>query len=104
MFMRKYPIDYSGFLIDHPTVEEYVKAMVDPASAEIEHLSLLGAFEFLLKDVGIDLEVHYMDRSQGSEATKYRLDSREKGDGPVGTVRLLYRPCVIHSVLIELYC
>jgi ubiquitin thioesterase protein OTUB1 len=66
---------------------EYIKTI----DSEIDHQSLHALHKILLSPIDIVLEVHYLDRSEGTEVNthKWELDA---GLAPMGHVRLLYRP------------
>jgi len=63
-----------------------------PTSSEIDNVSLSALKDVFLSPAGIALEVHYLDRTEGSEVNMHRFDPVNPGGYTIGTIRLLYRP------------
>ena len=88
---------YKEFLPEGMSVDQYRQAHIDPASAEMEEMSLKCAYDLLLDGAGIVLEISYLDRSPGDKVNVHLYEPQEKPDNPdasksAPTMRLLYRP------------
>jgi len=89
--MKTRPGDYAPWLLGQ-TVDHYCDAQVMPTGSEIENVSLSALKDVFLSPAGIALEVHYLDRTEGSEVNMHRFDPVNPGGFTIGTIRLLYRP------------
>ena len=90
-WMKTRPGDYAPWLLGQ-TVDSYCDAQVMPTASEIDNVSLSALKDVFLSPAGIALEVHYLDRTEGSEVNMHRFDPVHPGGYTIGTVRLLYRP------------
>ena len=89
--MKTRPQEYVPWLPDQ-TVEEYCKTSVDSIASEIDHVGLMALKDVFLAPAGITIEIHYLDRSAGSEVNIHRFSPGQYIE--VGIIHLLYRPCV----------
>ena len=97
-YMNENASAYADFLPEGLTVDQYRQAHIDPASAEMEEMSLKCAYDMLLDPAGIVLEISYLDRSPGDKVNVH-LYEPEKADkaaqlnaGRKPMIKLLYRP------------
>ena len=89
---------YKDFLPEGMTIDQYRQAHIDPASAEMEELSLKCAYDLLLDGAGMALEISYLDRSPGDKVNTHLYEPQAPEGKPApdptsqGIVKLLYRP------------
>lgn len=82
---------YQGFIPDLRGVDDFIKDVLEPSSAEIEHLGMTLLVDALLKPIGISVEIVYLDRSEGTTVNSHVMESPNAPQGgPM--VHLLYRP------------
>jgi ubiquitin thioesterase protein OTUB1 len=82
---------YQDFIPDLRGVDDYVKDVLEPFSAEIEHLGMTLLVDVLLKPIGISVEIVYLDRSEGTTVNSHVMESPNASQGGA-MVHLLYRP------------
>lgn len=88
--------NYRGFIPDEINgVEGYCKELQAP-DMEIDHLGMSLLIDVLLKQVGIAVEILYLDRSQGAEVTSHIIQAMDDNGTPTfpggPMIHLLYRP------------
>ena len=89
---------YRDFLPEGMTIDQYRQAHIDPASAEMEELSLKCAYDLLLDGAGLALEISYLDRSPGEKVNIHLYEPQARDNEPEtsptsqATIKLLYRP------------
>ena len=96
--MKENGDDYVAFLPEGMTIDSYRQENVDPASSEMEELSLKAAYDMLFDRAGIELEVSYLDRSPGERANKHTYSPQKLADKPeegLPMAQVLYRPFVV---------
>lgn len=87
-WMQKYPDGYQAYLSE--SIQSYCRSSIEPAVCEIEHVGMTALVDVLIKPAGLAVEIHYLDRSPGTEVNAYRYSP---DSGPtLATFRLLYRP------------
>lgn len=86
-FMQVNSTQYEPFL--ETSVGEYCLQRIDPANQEIDHIGMQALTDAVIAPAYIGLEVLYLDRSTGDEATPHQFvpDSQQWP-----TIRLIYRP------------
>ena len=89
--MKTRPQEYAPWLLGQ-TVDEFCNNSIMPIGSEIENVGLSALKDVALSPAGITLEVLYLDRSEGDEVNMHRFSPVSGFD--IGTIRLLYRPCV----------
>ncbi|GAB7359809.1 hypothetical protein MBLNU230_g6978t1 [Neophaeotheca triangularis] len=87
-WMKTHQAGYAPYLLGE-TIDEYCNNRIMPINSEIEHVGLSALKDVLLSPAGIALEVLYLDRSSGDEASLHRFDAHGYN---LAFVRLLYRP------------
>ncbi|KAI5301958.1 hypothetical protein KEM56_001188 [Ascosphaera pollenicola] len=87
-----------SWLMTHPDVyeaflpiplREYVNQTVDTVKTEIDEIGLQALLDGVIKGSGFGVDILYLDRSEGQEATRHR--NLEPKEGNL-TITLLYRP------------
>jgi ubiquitin thioesterase protein OTUB1 len=81
---------YQDFIPDLREVDDYIKDVLEPFSAEIEHLGMTLLVDVLLKPIGISVEIVYLDRSEGTTVNSHVMENPNASQ--VAMVHLLYRP------------
>jgi ubiquitin thioesterase protein OTUB1 len=82
---------YQDFIPDLRGVDNYIKDILEPFSAEIEHLGMTLLVDVLLKPISISVEIVYLDRSEGTTVNTHIMESPNASQGGA-MVHLLYRP------------
>jgi ubiquitin thioesterase protein OTUB1 len=72
------------------TIDTY-RDTLQTVSAEMDELSLKAAYDLLCTPARVNIEVLYLDRSQGDTLTPHLYEPDVKTE-PIATIRLLYRP------------
>lgn len=78
---------YEAFL--STSVSEYVGSTVDVVKAQIDEIGLQALLDGVIKESGFGVDILYIDRSDGAEATRHHKLEPKEGN-PV--ITLLYRP------------
>ncbi|KAK6502286.1 hypothetical protein TWF506_002869 [Arthrobotrys conoides] len=98
-YMKFHPDTYAAFLIDHPTIEEYCGAQIEPYGVQIDHLGIKALIDILFFPAGLTVEISYLDRSDSDEVNVHKFEP-EAGFSPTSgsedevqnPLRMLYRP------------
>ncbi|KAK6522095.1 hypothetical protein TWF281_002662 [Arthrobotrys megalospora] len=98
-FMKVYPDAYEPFLVDHPTIDEYRGAQIEPYGVQIDHLGVKALIDALFIPAGLNVEISYLDRSDSDEVNVHKFEdestpasAEKKADQEQKTLRMLYRP------------
>ncbi|WPH01714.1 Hypothetical protein R9X50_00456600 [Acrodontium crateriforme] len=83
--------DYAPWLPGQ-SVTAFVDSQVMPIGSEIENVSMSALKDVLLSPASIQLEVLYLDRTDGVEPNMHRFDPQNSAHPIIGSIRLLYRP------------
>ncbi|EEQ35312.1 conserved hypothetical protein [Microsporum canis CBS 113480] len=79
---------YEAFL--SVPIEQYCSRTIDTVRTEIDEIGLQALVDGVIEASGFDVQILYLDRSQGDEVNAHQLTSQRNGS--LGTIKLLYRP------------
>ncbi|KAK6330918.1 hypothetical protein TWF718_003114 [Orbilia javanica] len=98
-FMKIYPDAYVPFLVEHPTIDEYRSAQIEPYGVQIDHLGVKALIDLLFIPAELSVEISYLDRSDSDEVNVHKFEdesapatAKKREDQEQRTLRLLYRP------------
>lgn len=98
-FMKVYPDAYAPFLVEHPTIDEYRGAQIEPYGVQIDHLGVKALIDVLFIPADLSVEINYLDRSDSDEVNVHRFEdesapasTKKREDREQRTLRVLYRP------------
>ena len=92
--MKTQPDDFAPF-VEGGSIAQYCSSAIEPFKVEIEHVGMKALIDCVVLPAHIDVEIMYLDRSEGSEVNSHNFEAKEKDSewkGEVPVIRLLYRP------------
>jgi ubiquitin thioesterase protein OTUB1 len=89
-YLQTHESDFSPFLADgtYSSIADFCRKEVDPMYRESDQLQIMA----LTLQVGVPVEVHYLDRSEGDSANVIRLPADDFGAPTNFQVSLVYKP------------
>ncbi|KAF3314998.1 hypothetical protein TWF173_004214 [Orbilia oligospora] len=96
-YMKCHPDAYAPFLIDHPTIDDYCGAQIEPYGVQIDHLGIKALIDVLFFPANLSVEISYLDRSDSDEVNVHTFEPddglKPNREGQIESpLRLLYRP------------
>ncbi|KAF3930180.1 hypothetical protein ABW20_dc0100832 [Dactylellina cionopaga] len=91
--LKLHPDAYEAFI--ETSIAEYCSSQIEPYTVQIDHIGVKALIDVLLIPAGFEVEISYLDRSDGNEVNVHRFEdeeAKEKGDKQQKTLRMLYRP------------
>ena len=79
---------YAAYVEDFDTFCSAFEAV----NSEMDEVTLRAAYDMLLDDAGVVLEIAYLDRSAGDAVNWHRHNPTDQTAQPIGHVSLLYKP------------
>ena len=93
--MKLHPEDYAPFLVEHPTIDDYRSAQIEPYGVQIDHLGIKALIDVLFFPADLSVEISYLDLSDSDEVNVHKFESessQKREDQEQRTLRMLYRP------------
>ncbi|KAK6496356.1 hypothetical protein TWF481_002381 [Arthrobotrys musiformis] len=97
-YMKIYPDAYVPFLVEHPTIDDYRSAQIEPYGIQIDHLGVKALIDAIFIPADLNVEISYLDRSDSDEVNIHKFEdestpaSAKKEGQEQRTLRMLYRP------------
>ncbi|KAK6341926.1 hypothetical protein TWF730_001410 [Orbilia blumenaviensis] len=96
-FMHINPDSYLPFLVEHPTIDDYRSAQIEPYGVQIDHLGVKALIDAIFIPAGLSVEISYLDRSDSDEVNIHKFEDesgtvKNTEDQAQKTLRMLYRP------------
>lgn len=85
--MKLNAVRYQAFL--PLPLDQYCAQRIDTVKTEIDEVGLQALVDGIIEPSGINVEILYLDRSQGDAVTPHILTPTRASSA---TIRLLYRP------------
>ncbi|EZF28192.1 hypothetical protein H101_08126 [Trichophyton interdigitale H6] len=76
-------------------IEQYCSRTVDTVRTEIDEIGLQALVDGVIEASGFDVQILYLDRSQGDQVNAHQLTPQRTDS--LGVIKLLYRPPVADS-------